>query len=466
VLTHGALLRPIRGWSFRRITRTRWRLTSSGHQASYGGIGSQARAVKRRRIAAALAAGAVVLGLGTLPAVAAPPKGACQSPEPAHPVVRLLPWAQQLLMPQRAWPFSNGSGVTVAVIDSGVDADHPQLRRRGKVLPGRDFFLVGKLPGNYDCVSHGTGVAGIIAADGRPGIGFQGVAPGVTILPVRISDREADNNGNTELIDPAILAKGIRYAVDAGARVINLSVAGNQDQKAVRQAVAYAVRKDVVVVAAVGNRQGMNDGPLPSFPASYAGVIGVGAIDNTGARMSASQIGPYVDLVAPGAGVLTTTRVAGHAYEDGTSFAAPFVSATAALVRAAWPKLTAAQVAQRLIATATPARGGRDSLEYGAGIVDPYRAVTEGLAGAGRALPATHVPPPDQHELAVAAWWHARGLEARTAALLAAGAMTVLVLLCRLVVTGHRRRWAASRSVDAQAPKRDPDLPPEFLFTR
>lgn len=422
--------------------------------------------MKTRRIGAALAAGAIVLGLGVQPAVAAPPKGACQNSEPAHPVVRLLPWAQQLLMPQRAWPFSNGSGVTVAVVDSGVDADHPQLRRPGKVLPGRDFYLVGKLPGNYDCVSHGTGVAGIIAADGKPGIGFQGIAPGVKVLPVRISEREADNDGNTQLIDPAILAKGIRYAVDAGARVINLSVAGDQDQKPVRQAIAYAVKKDVVVVAAVGNRQGTDDGQLPSYPASYPGVIGVGAIDNTGARLSASQIGTYVDLVAPGVGVLSTTRVAGHAYDDGTSFAAPFVSGTAALVRSAWPKLTAAQVTQRLIATATPARGGRGSLEYGAGIVDPYRAVTEGMAGAGRNLPAMAVPPPDQHKLAVAAWWHARGLEARTAAMLAAGGMATVVVAGWLLIAGHRRRWAAGRSTVGHSAKRERELPPEFLFTR
>jgi type VII secretion-associated serine protease mycosin len=382
--------------------------------------------------------------------------------------VRLQPWAQQLLMPQRAWPFSTGSGVTVAVVDSGVDADHPQLHRAGKVLPGRDFYLVGKLPGNYDCVSHGTGVAGIIAADGKPGVGFQGVAPGARILPVRISERETDDNGAIEVIGPTILAKGIRYAVDAGAKVINLSVAGGGDQKVVREAIAYAVKRDVVVVTAVGNQQGNSNGQvLSSYPASYPGVIGVGAIDNTGARTQGSQTGPYVDLVAPGASVLTTTRVGGHAYQDGTSFAAPFVAGTAALVRAAWPKLTAAQVAQRLVATATPARGGRGSAEYGAGIVDPYRAVTEGLAGAGRNLPALTMPPPDQHQLAVAAWWHTRGSEARTTAMLAAGAMGTVILVAWLLVAGHRRRWTVSRSpIGTRTRRAETELPPEYLFSR
>jgi type VII secretion-associated serine protease mycosin len=420
--------------------------------------------VKTTRIVAVLAIGAFVLGIGDLPAAAAPPRGACRSVEPAHPAVPLLPWGQKLLMPQRAWPFSNGSGVTVAVIDSGVDADHPQLRRPGKVLPGRDFYLVGSLPGNYDCVSHGTGVAGIIAADGTPGIGFQGVAPGARILPVRISEREADTDGRSETIDPLVLAKGIRYAVDAGAKVINLSVAGDEDDKPVRQAIAYAVRKDVVVVAAVGNRQGLDEGPRPSYPAAYPGVIGVGAIDTTGARVNASQVGPYVDLVAPGASVLTATRVGGHAYEDGTSFAAPFVSGTAALVRAAWPELTAAQVAQRLIATATPSRGGHSSPEYGAGIVDPYRAVTEGLAGAGRELPAAQLPAPDPHHVSAVAWWHTRAIQARTAALVATGVMGLVLVVSWLLVAGHRRRWAAGRSTFARSAQA-PEIPPERLFT-
>ncbi|WP_238173750.1 type VII secretion-associated serine protease mycosin [Kribbella speibonae] len=429
------------------------------------------RSHAKNRFGAAAVAAALAFGPAAtvVPAYAAPPKGACRNAEPAHPVQTLLPWAQQLLMPQRAWPFSTGSGVTVAVIDSGVDADHPQLRRPGKVLPGHDFYLKGKLPGNYDCISHGTGVAGIIAADGRPGVGFEGIAPGARILPVRVSERETDNTGNTEEINPNILAKGIKYAVDARARVINLSLAGFRDERPVRQAIAYAVAHDVVVVAAVGNGQGSGgDGKLPSYPASYPGVIGVGAIDNAGARLTASQVGPYVDLVAPGGSVLAPTRVAGHAYQDGTSFAAPFVAGTAALVRAAWPKLTAAQVAQRLMATADPARGGTGSQEYGAGIVDPYRAVTEGMAvGAAKKLPAAHVPPPDEHALALAAWWQSRGSLARSTAVLAAGAMAVVVLLACLMTAGHRRRWAVGRSAIARTAKGEPtDLPPEFLFTR
>ncbi|WBQ08436.1 type VII secretion-associated serine protease mycosin [Kribbella sp. CA-293567] len=408
----------------------------------------------------------VAAGWSPASASAAPPRGACSNPEPARPVERLLPWAQELLKPQRAWPFSTGSGVTVAVVDSGVDADHPQLRRTGKVLAGRDFYLVGSLPGNFDCVSHGTGVAGIIAADQATGIGFQGVAPGARILPVRVSERETGRTGQAERIDPQILARGIRYAVDQGARVINLSMAGDQDQPAVRAAVAYAVRKDIVVIAAVGNRQGDSPVSLPSYPAQYPGVVGVGAIDNLGARLSASQYGPYVDLVAPGGSVLTASRQAGHVYSDGTSFAVPFVTASAALVRAAYPQLTAAQVVQRLKATATPARGGADSLQYGAGIVDPYRAVTEGMIGtAAHELPSMQAPPPDQHALALAAWWRAAGSDARWMTGLAAGATALTVLLSALLIAGRRRRWAAGRTTIVRRRDTPPaELLPERLF--
>ncbi|TWD81325.1 type VII secretion-associated serine protease mycosin [Kribbella amoyensis] len=410
----------------------------------------------------------MAVGPLTVQATAAPPRGACNNPEPGRPVERLLPWAQEMLKPQRAWPFSTGSGITVAVVDSGVDADHPQLRTRGKVLPGRDFYLVGSLPGNYDCVSHGTGVASIIAADHVADIGFQGVAPGARILPIRVSERETGDTGQVEPIDPQILAKGIRYAADSGARVLNLSMSGDQDQGPVRAAIAYAVSKDVVVVAAVGNRQGNSGDVLPSYPAQYPGVLGVGAISTTGARLQGSQFGPYVDLVAPGGSVLAATRRTGHAYSDGTSFATPFVAATAALVRAAYPKMKAADVIQRLKATTTPARGGTDGSQYGAGIVDPYRAVTEGMVlTAAHQLPSMQAPPPDEHALAIAARWRTAGDEARWMTSLAIGGTLLIIVLTALLVGGHRRRWRASRSAitrnheDVQT-----ELPPERLFAR
>lgn len=398
--------------------------------------------------------------LGAAPAWAAPPAGVCHDPDPGRPAVAEQPWAQLLLDPALVWQHSRGAGVTVAVVDSGVDGDHPQLR--GKVLRGKDFFEQSNLPGNFDCVSHGTGVAGIIAARPATGVGFHGLAPDARILPVRISAQDIAENGQSLRIDLDVLAHGIRYAADSGAKVMNLSIAGYADFPAIRSAVGYAVSKDVLVVAAVGNGQSEGGGELPSFPAAYDGVLGVGAVDIDGARTTSSQVGPYVDLVAPGDGVLTTTRVAGHAYATGTSYAAPFVSATAALVRAARPDLKAPEVAQRLIATASPARG--DGHAYGAGLVNPYRAVTDGLDLSDPAALPAHVPsPPDHAALADAAWHDRAGTVAgwTTAAIL--GAIVLAVVVAVVVPRGRRRRWRPALA--APLPAR-PEVvePPEQMF--
>ncbi|GIG55885.1 type VII secretion-associated serine protease [Longispora fulva] len=375
------------------------------------------------------------------PAAAAPPPGACHDPEGPHARIQQVPWAQQTLDPRRAWPYSRGAGVLVAVIDSGVDADHPQLRRPGKVRPGRDFHLPGALPGAFDCVSHGTAVASIIGADPVPDVGFHGVAPDAELLAVRISDRDVGDRGELLRINPQAVADGIRYAADQGARVINLSLAGQSDFPAIREAVAYAVARDALVVAAAGNAQ-RDAGELPSFPAGYDGVLGVGAVDINGARLPDSQIGGYVGLVAPGAKVVGATRVDGHAYLDGTSFAAPFVAGTAALVRAAWPALSAPEVARRLKATASPARGGRDSRAFGAGLVDPYRAVTDGLDLARPTTRPGYVArPPDQARLDREARDRHVLTTARGLAGVAGGTGALVAVLAAVFARGRRRGW-------------------------
>ncbi|MFV2115754.1 type VII secretion-associated serine protease mycosin [Micromonospora sp. LOL_025] len=411
---------------------------------------------------AVLPAVAIVVVGWAAPVAAAPPRGACRDPQPARPVVADHPWPQRLLDLRRTWAHSTGAGVVVAVVDSGVDGDHPQLR--GRVLRGRDFFLAGALPGNYDCVSHGTAVGSIVAAGAAPGVGFRGVAPDARILPVRVTDRELGDTGEPAPIDPRVVARGIRYAADRGARVINLSLSGYGDFPAVRDAVAYAQSRDALLVAAVGNRQ--DRGAAPSFPAAYDGVLGVGAIDVTGARSPGSQVGGYVDLVAPGTGVLGATRAGGHAYWDGTSVAAPFVAATAALVRAAWPRLTAPQVARRIVATAAPARGGRGSREYGAGVVDPYRAVTEGLADRGpAALPDVSGARPDPEALREAADRRRTDTGAKLLAGVVALAVALVAVLAWALPRGRRRRWWPRRAAALPAaPSRD-DPPNEiFLF--
>ena len=371
---------------------------------------------------------ALMAAAGTVPVQAAPPPGACRNPEPARPPVREQPWAQRMLDPAAVWPHSTGRGVVVAVVDSGVDADHPQLPG---VLRGEDFHLVGDLPGDFDCASHGTAVASIIAARPVAGVGFAGLAPGASILPVRVVERE-------EPVDPVVLARAIWYAADHGADVINLSIAGTTDDRYVRDAVAHARAKDVVVVAAAGNLQ--RDGRrLPSFPAGYDGVLGVGAVDQAGNRLSSSQTGPYVDVVAPGGGVLGATRAGGHQYWEGTSFAAPFVAATAALVRQAWPRLTADEVTARIVATTTPSPGG-------VGLVDPYRAVTDGLVRkAPAAASAVRVdrPPSTRDPVTGVA----------LALLVAAGAVAAVVVAGAVVLRrGRRQRWTPRRTEPAAGP--------------
>jgi type VII secretion-associated serine protease mycosin len=396
------------------------------------------------------------------PAAASPPVGACSDPPRPQPVIGDLPWAQQLLEPDKVWPYSTGAGVTVAVVDSGVDLDHPQLHAPGKVLPGRDFFLVGTLPGDYDCASHGTAVASIIAADPVAGVGFHGIAPGARILPVRVVDRADDAQGQATQIDPNVVARGIRYAADQGAKVINLSLSGYRDVPAIHDAVVYAQSKDALIVAAAGNRQQGAQASL-SYPAAYDGVLGVGAIDIAGARDDESQVGPFVDLVAPGKGVLAAASEGGQEYWEGTSFAAPFVSGAAALVRAAWPQLDAAQVAQRLMATASLARGGAGSQEYGAGVVNPYRAVTEGLSGKPAVLPAVQAAIPDVAALREHAWWSHAGAGAEAGVALVVLAIALAAIAAWAVPRVRRRGWRPART----APLADVvprEEPPEQIF--
>ncbi|MGW6197320.1 type VII secretion-associated serine protease mycosin [Kribbella sp. NPDC055110] len=400
--------------------------------------------VRAGRLTAA-AAGALLAGLPTITSASAasavPPAGMCQYAEAGGAPVNKLPWAQTWLAPERVPPGITGRGVTVAVIDSGVDADHPQLREPGAVLPGRDLLTPGDTRANFDCVSHGTAVASIIAARPVSGIGFRGIAPGARILPIRVSERDASEQQG-DAVDATVFAGAIRYAVDAGASVINISLSMYADQKPVREAVRYAQRHDALIVAAAGNAHAQQ-GPDPvTYPAAYPGVLGVGAMTIDGSRLPSSQVGPYVDISAPGGGVLAATRVRGHRYYDGTSFASAFVSGTAALVRSADPRLSAAAVANRLIATATPASGPAD--QYGGGVVNPYRAVQDVLGTAKPAvLPRVRPVKVDPVAERRTAAWNAAGRDGRRIALLA-GVFAALVVVAAVVVPlGRRRHWRA-----------------------
>jgi subtilisin family serine protease len=227
-------------------------------------------------------------------------------------------------------------------------------------------------------------VASIIAAQPVKGVPFQGLAPGATIVPVRITEKEEIDGENVgDDGSPTEFAEAISWAASktgGRAQIINLSVVMTQDNALVRRAVTKAVADGVVVVAAAGNNGTTDKGNPTPYPAAYPGVIGVGAVSPDGTRATFSQHGEYVDLVAAGEGVTVAAPIRGHTSQQGTSFAAPYVSATAALILQRLPTLTPSQVQRRLTATADPAPGGRRSDEYGFGLLNPYRALTETLS--------------------------------------------------------------------------------------
>ncbi|GIG57055.1 type VII secretion-associated serine protease [Longispora fulva] len=417
----------------------------------------------QRRLAWFLTSVVTAVALGPLPLAGPAAADDCAGPGEQ---IRQVPWSQQLLAPERAWQFSRGTGVTVAVLDSGVDATQPLLN--GRVQAGGNV-LAGKDPkGSVDCVGHGTQVAGIIAGQPTPDLAFHGVAPDVSILPIRVSEDPDTIGASNRSATPAQFASAITTAVSAHARVIDISGVLYTDDAAVRAAISAAVAQNIVVVAAAGNHGGPNDPNPTPYPAAYPGVLGVGAIDQAGNRWANSQHGTYVGLVAPGGAVPATQRGSGLVTVDGTSIAAAFVSGAAALVIARWPHLTGPEVIRRLEATASPAPGTAPSLEYGYGVVNPYAAVTEQLSTpvpAPVAMPALTVPPVPAGQAAHEAAW---ARSTRIAMILAGVALVgVLVTAGAAVVIprGRRRGW---RSGTAAPPPDNPiDLepaPPVHLF--
>jgi type VII secretion-associated serine protease mycosin len=283
----------------------------------------------------------------------------------ATPDYRPQQWALNRVPFEAAWPHTAGAGVIVAVVDTGVRADHEDLR--GQVLPGIDF-VTGHGNGQTDPAGHGTHVAGIIAANANNGLGIKGAAPGVRILPVRVLD--ASGSGSTLTV-----TEGIIWAADHGARVINLSLGGDTDSPGMRRAMQYANSKGAIVLAAAGNDG--DSGNHPMYPGADPEAVAVAAVDQNLAHPGFSDTGAYVDLAAPGVDVLSTwssSRTA-YAYESGTSMATPYAAAAAALVIATNPKLTPTQVASTLESTARDLGPAGPDGAFGHGIVDPLAAV-------------------------------------------------------------------------------------------
>ena len=238
-------------------------------------------------------------------------------------------WGASAIKATSVWPQTTGSSVIVAVLDTGV-ATHDDLSPQ--VLPGYDFIDNDTTP--TDLNGHGTHVAGTIAATSGNNLGVAGVAPSAKILPVRVLD--ASGSGSLTGV-----ANGIIYAADNGAKIINLSLGGTSTTASLEAAVAYAVSKDVLVVAAAGN-EGVNS--LPSYPAAYPQVLAVASVDKSLAISSFSSRGSYVDVAAPGGSITSTYLNNSYATLSGTSMASPHAAAAAALLRSAFPNASAASI--------------------------------------------------------------------------------------------------------------------------
>jgi type VII secretion-associated serine protease mycosin len=312
------------------------------------------------------------------------PAGVSYQLAPADDPVRDEQWQLDYLDAKDAWERADGNGVTVAVLDSGVDAGHPDLA--GQVLPGVDL-VDGTTDGRTDLVGHGTTVAALIAGRNDDGRGVVGLAPKAKILPVRVLNK--DNRYD----DATTVANGVRWAVDHGARVVNLSLGGTGSSEALAEALDYAFDKDVVVVACTGNVT-PPAGTDVWYPAREPGVVAVAGLSHDEGDeplWTSSITGPQTVLSAPAADLLGA-RPGGYWRVQGTSFAAPLVSATAALVRSRWPRMSAANVVNRLVSTARDlGAAGRDD-EYGFGAVDPSSALTSAVSNVDRNPLDTNAP--------------------------------------------------------------------------
>ncbi|OIK24208.1 type VII secretion-associated serine protease mycosin [Streptomyces malaysiense] len=305
-------------------------------------------------------------------------------------VIRQAEWPLKQFQAEKVWRISEGQGVTVAVIDSGVDSAHPDLK--GQVLQGAGFIGDPRDNGQSDISgdSHGTAIAGIIAGTGKAnaGNGMTGLAPKSKVLPVRVT-----TNGTAE---PTAIAEGIKYAADHHAQVINISIGTTTPDPLLREAITYALGKDTVIVASAGN-DGQNGNP-PMYPAAFPGVIDVTGTDSSRHFWPVSESGPQSTLAAPATDIYSANDRGQYVRADGTSYAAGYVSAAAALVRSAFPHLSAGQTIRRLINTASRPGGSGHDDQYGYGLIDPLAALHAPAADdGGAANPLLSADPLGKH---------------------------------------------------------------------
>jgi subtilisin family serine protease len=297
---------------------------------------------------------------------------------------------------ESAWDQTTGGDTIVAVVDTGVDMTHPELRQNLWTNPGEvagngvdddhDGYvddvhgadLVNKDGDPTDDNGHGTHVAGIIGARGGNGIGAAGIAWRVRIMPVKVLDAGASGDAGT-------VATGIRYAIAHGARIVNLSLSGPGRSDALESAIAAARDAGVLVVCAAGN-DGRDLGSTPAYPASYPeeNLISVAATSSNGRLASISNYGAGVELAAPGDTIFSTARGGGYELRTGTSMASPMVAGTAALVASVRPDADWRVLRGAILAGARPS-----NLPVANGTLDVAGALHQVISGDVWRAPAT-----------------------------------------------------------------------------
>jgi type VII secretion-associated serine protease mycosin len=295
-----------------------------------------------------------------------------------------LQWNLQVIGAEDAWDLATGGdSVTIAILDTGVDLTHPDLV--SQLVPGVNILDPSAAP--QDDHGHGSHVAGIAAASSNNSTGVAGVSWGARLMPVKVLDDQGSGTVGG-------VAQGIIWAVDHGARVVNISGGTEEPSQTLQEAVDYAYQAGVLVVAAAGNTGGLGGSNPVIYPAALPHVLAVAATDANDHRADFSQRGAYVDVAAPGVAVLSTAlRGSGstlfdldYDYKTGTSMAAPHVAGLAALIWSANPSLNNDQLEQLVERTAVDLGDtGRDDL-YGFGRIDAYQALR---AATGRFLAVT-----------------------------------------------------------------------------
>lgn len=331
--------------------------------------------------------------------------------------------------------ITQGEGVTVAVVDTGVDAAHPDLV--GNVLPGVDLYD-DKTKGQIDRKGHGTGMASLIAGhghgpDGRDGV--LGVAPKAKILPITVQPK------NTGIIPPDGIATAIDWAVDHGAQVINVSLSSSADSD-IDRAVERAFSRNVLVVASVGNKA---DSILIGSPAKHNGTLAVTGTDRSGTKVGPESIpAKETDIAAPSVDIVHATLAGKYVTATGTSGATALVSGAAALVRAKYPDIPLRELFWRLAGTAKDTGPPGKDQDFGYGVLDLRRALTgepdpRPSAEAEAEEPADLVPLPAPAENGGITSW----LYALLAWVVILGVITVVVVL--IIRLRRRRRPLSGR---------------------